>query len=297
MILIGMVLNIEEKLILEGVKERIDIKLNGKGINLTDSIQLIKYVIEEVIIELGSVGKTSLIRSQRLIKIIHELVKHELVMNDIKQDLIHPKINHTDGELKLYGFLKKKNQDICVLPEMVEPKMEVLNNGLIIGDEDIYGEGYTEKILSINVRSQLSSIGKNIDTLYERTIAEALNLHVRCPKMVLGEIYLIPTYEYDEVLMKQKKIGFHKKPINIEMFINGFQSINNRSTTSSDNFKYERVCLLIVDFSIETPKIYNSTDELIEDGLLPSDTKFKYEGLGYDTFIKDLLSIYNCRFN
>jgi len=64
--------------------------------------------------------------------------------------------------------------------------------GLLRETNDYYGKDYTEKIISINVRSQFSSLAKNFDTLYERTIAEAQNLHVRCSKMCLGEVYMMP---------------------------------------------------------------------------------------------------------
>ena len=54
--------------------------------------------------------------------------------------------------------------------------------------------------------------------------------------------------------------------------------------------------MLIVDFSRETPKIYHSTAELIEDGLLPNDTLIKYEGLDWNNFSSKLLDIYSKRF-
>lgn len=60
---------------------------------------------------------------------------------------------------------------------------EILNfDGILKGERDKYGFEFTEHTLSVNVRSQLSSIAKNFDTLYERTFAEAINLHLRCEK-------------------------------------------------------------------------------------------------------------------
>ena len=41
----------------------------------------------------------------------------------------------------------------------------------------------TEKILSINVRSQFSSVAKNVGTIYERVYAEALNLRGEIEEM------------------------------------------------------------------------------------------------------------------
>lgn len=42
--------------------------------------------------------------------------------------------------------------------------------------------------------------------MYERTFAESLNLHLRCPSMVLGEFYMIPVYSYDDALANQKEL-------------------------------------------------------------------------------------------
>ena len=53
----------------------------------------------------------------------------------------------------------------------------------------------------------------------ERTLSESINLHKRCPRMVLGEIYLIPTKEYDNKLAQKNKVGFLDKKVDIESYI------------------------------------------------------------------------------
>jgi len=121
---------------------------------------------------------------------------------------INPPIDNTKPELKLAGFIKQKYQDVCVSPRGIAPEKELLTEGVLLEETDLYGKSYTEKTISINIRSQMSSLAKNFDTLYERTIAEAQNLHERCPKMVLGEVYMIPVYEYDAAEMAKKKIQF-----------------------------------------------------------------------------------------
>lgn len=82
------------------------------------------------------------------------------------------------------GLLKQKDQDICITPKHLKKSPEILQDGLLWGTKDLYGQNFTEQTLTINVRSQISSIQKNFDTLFERTYAEAQNLHERCPKMV-----------------------------------------------------------------------------------------------------------------
>ena len=70
--------------------------------------QLIKFkrAIEEAIIERGSDGKTSAIRSSYLINLIHDAVKFELIKNGVDPQKIYPHLGETRPEIKLAGFLK-----------------------------------------------------------------------------------------------------------------------------------------------------------------------------------------------
>jgi len=71
--------------------------------------------------------------------------------------------------VKLAGFLKFKKQDACVFPNHLHPNRELLHfNGLHTGKEDPYGELFSEHILAINLRSQLSSLANKIETMFER---------------------------------------------------------------------------------------------------------------------------------
>ncbi|GAB6010633.1 hypothetical protein [Viscerimonas tarda] len=228
------------------------------------------------------------------------MVKSEFIRLGVNETLVRPPLGNSAGELKLSGVLKTKDQDICIIPNHLVPiKEELTYDGLLNGYSDKYGIEYTKHILSINVRSQLSSAAKNFDTLYERTFAEALNLHLRCPKMVLGELYMIPVKEYESKASKNKKVEYRSiKGIDkhIEKYLLSFSAINERIDEAKDFYKYERVCLLIVDFSARTPKIYNTDDELRKDGLLPMGSRASIENLSFPTFASDLLSIYTSRF-
>ena len=266
------------------------------GIDIQEAVNAIKRVMEESIIELGEQGKTALIRSQQPIKMIHEAVKTSFIKNGVRPELIHPKLGSSAGELKIAGFLKKKNQDICIFPNNVKRSMEILTDGLLSGEQDMFGHELTEKILSVNVRSQLSSLGNNIDTLYERTFAEAMNLHMRCKQMVLGEVYMIPVYEYNKHQAQLNKIAWTGNLSPILTYIKAFSAINDRVSVASDDYKYERVCLLVVDFSKPIPKIYNTDEELKEDNLIPQNTSVSINNLNFPTFTEDLLRVYSTRF-
>lgn len=231
----------------------------------------------------GNKAKEALIRSQKIINLIHEFVKNEFVHCGVSKRIIFPPLGNSSPEIKIKGFLKSKNQDVAIIPL---DDMLSLSNTLSPDNE---------KILSVNIRSQLSSLNKNIDTLYERTFAEALNLHMSYAKQCLGEVYLIPTHEYDDKAMLQNRVIF-KSISKIENYIKMFQAINNRRETNKDEYKYERVCLLIVDFRQKQPKLYETIEELKKDKLVSKNSTASLKNLTAKNFAEDLLSIYTDRF-
>ncbi|NTW89752.1 MAG: restriction endonuclease [Candidatus Moranbacteria bacterium] len=231
----------------------------------------------------GNKAKEALIRSQKIINLIHEFIKEDFISCGIPDNFVYPPVGSSKPEIKVKGFLKSKNQDVTIVP----------NPGLL--ESSNQNDQLNEKILCVNIRSQLSSLSKNIDTLYERTFAEALNLHLSYPKQCLGEVYLIPTHEYDDKAMLYGRVSF-KSASKIEDYIRMFQAINNRRNTTEDGYKYERVCLLIVDFRPANPKMYGTISELKKDGLLPVSSTASLEKLTTKNFAKDLLAVYTKRF-
>lgn len=269
-------------------------------LTIQEAVNQIKYLIEDAIVRGGIERKNNLIRSQTPICKLHDAAKAAFIANGVNPNLIAPAYGKHTGEQKLAGFFKRKDQDICFMPNNYQMHEEILDfDGILKGQKDPFGYQLTEHILSVNVRSQLSSTAKNFDTLYERTFAEALNLHLRCPEMVLGEFYMIPVYEYDDTLAKNNIVGF-KRNTNIskhlEKYIYSFNAVNGRNTTVGEEYKYERVCLLIVDFNQPTPKIYNTNAEFIADRLLPADTTASIDNMSFPNFATELIRIYEQRF-
>lgn len=268
--------------------------------NLNSALVSIKNDIENAIRTAGSAGKNNLIRTQKPIKLLHEVVKAELVSNGICENRIRPGVNESNGELTLAGFFKTKDQDVCVTPVgITKVSDEITQRGTLLGYTDPFGIKYTERVLSINVRSQLSSMAKNFDTLYERTFAEALNLHQRCPRMVLGEFYMIAVNEYDSNAANSRKVKYRsisgiKK--HIEKYLLSFEALNNRTTVDKEHYKYEKVCLLIVDFGKDTPIVYSSDSQLKAANLMDTDSKASIKGLDFNGFIGGLIDIYCQRF-
>ena len=263
-------------------------------------MQLIKFkkLIEQSITGAGSKGKDTTIRSSSLINLIHDAVKDSFIKAGVNPQNIFPHFKETKPEIKIAGFLKQKDQDICIVPSNIHKKPMNINWGPMASENkyDPYGFEYSTNTLIVNVRSQMSSLAKNADTLFERTFAEALNLHLRYPKIVLGEVYLIPVHEYDDNLVKVKTVGFKHRQTNIEKYISFFNSINGRNT-DKNNYAYERCALLIVDFKPEKPYLFNNNDELKQAGYLPPNFNIEYENLSFKNFADDLLRIYASRFD
>lgn len=278
-------------------------------ITIQAAVNQIKLDYETAI---GNGTQASTIRTSRLIKYVHNALKTDFLNNNVHPSLVNPSKKYLqrvinpparqmnrarrlyDKELKIAGFLKTKKQDISIIPNNIHIAPQTLAlNTMMNGYYDIYGDLFTESVLSVNVRSQLSSIWKNFDTLYERTFAEALNLHQRLPNMVLGEVYLIPVKEYTDTSTDGNMV-FNN--IDVGKYIAAFQAINNRANSADEKYKYERCCLLIVDFDRAMPKIYNSSAELIQDGFLPQGSTISMAGLDYQNFVTDIMNIYSARF-
>ena len=266
---------------------------------IDEQLILFKKMIEDAIKDKGIDGKQSIIRSSKLINLIHDAVKYELIKNGVDERIIMPRFEKTKPEMKLAGYLKQKKQDVCVVPKNVIKERVIIDWGPLAFEkkDDEYGFNYSNNSLVINVRSQMSSLAKNADTLFERTFAEAVNLHLKYNEIVLGEVYLIPTHEYDDELVKRKKIGFKGHSINIEKYLSFFNSINNRKIDKEDKnfYAYERCALLIVDFNKDIPKLYKNSQELKRDGLISDSFDIEYSTLAFDSFAKDILEIYASR--
>lgn len=265
---------------------------------IDDQLTVFKHRIEDAIRTGGASGKESIIRSSDLINLIHDAVKYEFISLGVNPNNIFPPFLRTKPEIKMAGFLKQKDQDICVIPSGIPSKPITINWGPLAfqNKRDPYGYDFSTNTLVVNVRSQMSSLAKNADTLFERTFAEAQNLHMRYPNIVLGEVYLIPVHEYDDALVKENAVGFKEKQTNLERYISFFDSINNRPIGGED-YAYERCALLIVDFNQPIPRLFNNSAELKAAGYISPNFDIEYATLGFRTFAQDILNIYASRYD
>ena len=250
-------------------------------------------------IDNGQRAKEALIRSQKLILKIHEVVKISL-----KEDLekgtrkynIFPPIGESSPELKISGFIKAKQQDIVVLFDGDSPMRELIDDGPLSGSYDTVGKAQSERSIIVGVRSQMSSVAKNFDTLMERAFAETLNLRLRLPGLTMGEVYLLPVKEYDDQAMQNNTIAWKDRPIPVEKFIGTFIGISGRnSKESGDNYKYERSSLILVDFQKSPPKLFLRLEELKQKGYVGKDFDSDFSQLSPSNFSKDIIEAHQAR--
>ena len=147
----------------------------------------------------GLQAREALIRSEKLIQRIHEVVKvslnQEIIANGYTNFTVHPPLGKPSPEKDIWGLLKKKKQDVVILFQ--NPEEDVIIDGPLKGQIDKVGINATKNSIVIGVRSQLSSIYKNFDTLMERAFAETMNLRLRHPNLIMGEVYMLAVREYD----------------------------------------------------------------------------------------------------
>ncbi len=249
----------------------------------------------------GLQAREALIRSEKLIQKIHEAVKvslnSELLENSYENFVVHPPLGMPSPEKNVWGLLKKKKQDVVILFQ--EPSAEEITEGPMNGQIDQLGKEATKNSIVIGVRSQLSSIDKNFDTLMERAFAETMNMRLRHPHLVMGEAYMLAVREYDEQAMKENRIEFKTRFTNVEKFISIFNGISGRTNHDDilESYKYEKSALILVDFSQNPVKIYQTLEELKEDGIVSNEFNGSYSLLAPQNFARELINSYTTRHN
>ena len=275
---------------------------------LQDALREIKTDLEKTIrtasykgnrYENGLNAKTALIRSQSLILKVHEIAKvslyHEL-MKITQNFSIHPPLGKNSPEVVVFGQIKGKKQDIVVL--FGDNMPEKITDGPFKGAVNALGKEQSESAIVIGVRSQLSSVVKNYDTLMERAFAETLNLRLRLPRLVMGEIYMIPLVEYDDQAMKNNVIAWKNNYVPVERFVKTFLGITNpnRNARAADEaYKYERTALIVVDFRKSPPKILSTLEELKAEGCVSPSFQWNFSFLSPKNFASDIVKIHRSR--
>ena len=93
-----------------------------------------------------------------------------------------------------------------------------------------------------------------------------------------------------------QRISFSDRIGKLEKYLRAFNQISDREIVDSEFYKYEKVCLLIVDFNHANPIVYTTDEQLKQAQLIPQNSTASIENLTFESFIEDLLNIYENRF-
>lgn len=189
------------------------------------------------------------VRSQEFIKTLHGAIAEEL-----RSRLSCKASNegvYVKEEAPVFGSHKKKNVDIAVIHPINGP------------------------LLTIGVRSQMGSVGKNALTYYQDIIGECISLQERFPMMTMGYVYLHPL-----------KTNGGEKP-NHERYSRMYSAIACRDDRLYKNQvgSYDEFAYMVVDFSQDPPVLH---DEIVKS--VASDID-----MSINTFVNRMINTFNRR--
>ncbi len=175
-----------------------------------------------------SANSTAAVRSQKFIKVLHDYCAAELARAGFDPKYIKK-------EVTIFGSHKTKDVDVAY----VHP-----NNG---------------PLAIVNVRSQMSSVSKNLPGYFEGIIGDCISLHDRFPMAVVTYVYLLPANPI--------KTGLETEVVALDRAEKLFSLITNRGDWRNPKDKFEHFAFLKVDFSKDPPVLLNTIDDLKIDNL------------------------------
>jgi len=161
------------------------------------------------------------VRGQAFIKLLHDFLAEQL-------DARLSKAAQRRGikvarEAMILGSHKPKNVDVAVIDPTNGP------------------------LLVIGVRSQMSSVSKNVLNYYEGIVGECISLQDRFPMAVNGYVYLMP--------MRAIKVGSESQTIDHQRYARMYAQITGRAGQDYKSTRgvYDHFAYMVVDFNEEQP--------------------------------------------
>ena len=165
-------------------------------------------------------GIAAAVRSQRFIKVLHAELYAQLdarLTARARSEGVSVRL-----EAPVHGSFKDKNVDVAVL--------HPVNGPLIL----------------IGVRSQMSSVGKNVLTYTQDIIGEAVSLQDRFPMAVFAYSFLMPLHPSDRDV-----------PLDYQRYARIFSNISGRAGAGykSERGRYDHFAFALVDFDRDPPEL------------------------------------------
>ena len=207
------------------------------------------------------------VRSQKFIKMLHRFLADDLrgrLTEEAKKEGVV-----VAEEVTIYGSHKPKDADIAI----VHP-----SNG---------------PLMYIGVRSQMSSVGKNVLEYYQGIVGECISLQDRFPMTVFGYVYLHPVMSWKEVERKGKRLKVDE-PLDHARFAKMYAAISGRSGLNYTHIRarYDQFAYMVVEFRKEhrDSPLPELRDELVHAGV-PVDTT----DLRLSTFVDRIVQTFKDR--
>lgn len=210
----------------------------------------------QCLVDMGGIYRANpvkAVRGQAFIKCLHNYLISEL--GPRLTPLARRRGIHVKAEARILGSHKPKDVDVAV----IDP-----DNG---------------PLMMIGVRSQMSSVGKNVLTYYEGIVGECISLQDRFPMSTIGYAYLHPL----RPIMEGKELEIVDHP----RFAKMYAAITGRSGQNYKNVRgvYDQFAYLVVDFDQVPPQI---RDDVIEESVPSCD-------LHISTFVDRMVDTFKSR--
>lgn len=211
-------------------------------------------------------GPMNAVRSQKFIRCMHDFILDE----------IEKSVSSEQVEIIRFEQMKRVTKEGMYPRPPINPrKYYAMTEARVFGshknkDVDIVLAQYVNgPLLTIGVRSQMSSVGKNILGYYEGIIGECISMHDRFPMSVAGYVYILPKVAY--ATKKDNSTGGEQIPeeVDLDRAEEMFSQITNRANWRSPNDQYEHFAFIKVDFEANPPQVIpNSNHDLDIDNFI-----------------------------
>lgn len=202
------------------------------------------------------------VRGQHFIKTLHGHIAAELKQR-LHPDAVRAGV-YVKEEAAILGSHKSKDVDVAVMHPTSGP------------------------LLLVGVRSQMSSVGRNVLTYYQDIVGEAISLQERYPMTVHSYVYLHPlTYKEEKAQTKT----LPARTVTIETDYARYAKMYRAITGRDDKFYrvlsgiYDQFAYLVVDFEKSPAEL---RDDLVKQAVPDTD-------LSLETFVDRLVATYKRR--
>lgn len=202
------------------------------------------------------------VRGQHFIKTLHGHIAAELKQR-LHPDAVRMGV-YIKEEAAILGSHKSKDVDVAVMHPTSGP------------------------LLLVGVRSQMSSVGRNVLTYYQDIVGEAISLQERYPMTVHSYVYLHPlTYKEEKAQTKT----LPARTVTIETDYARYAKMYRAITGRDDKFYrvlsgiYDQFAYLVVDFEKSPAEL---RDDLVKQAVPDTD-------LSLETFVDRLVATYKRR--